>query len=366
MLVTCVLGLMAIGIVILYSSSSARGSDPLFYTRRQLIWMLAAVGIGALVAKIPYHAWRTLAWPLFGVTVVLLIAVFLPFIGSAAKGSARWIDLRFFRFQPSELAKLTVIITLAAWMTRYGRRVSQWKWGLVFPLVLLGVIAGLVFVEPDFGSAAVIVAGGVMILFVGGSRVSHLFITGLVGAAGFAVAVLHDPIRLGRVLAFLFPDRYPAQAYHLAQSRVAFILGGPFGVGLGNSMQKRYYLPEAHTDFILSILAEEQGFVASLLVLLLYFGIFLCGMTIAAHATDSFGRLFAFGITNMLALQAAINIGVVTGCLPTKGLSLPFISYGGSSMVLSVVMVAILLNIAQTPSADQTSSEPIRDAVRHV
>ncbi len=366
LLVIFVLGLMAIGIVVLYSSSSARGSDPLFYTKRQVVWMLAAIAAGTVVAKIDYHLFRKLVIPLYVVTVVLLICVFLPVIGSAAKGSARWIDLGRVRFQPSELAKLTVIATLAVWMTRFGRRAGEVCYGLLLPLALVGVLALLVFIEPDFGSTMVIMSVAFLMLYAGGTRLSHLMVSMLALLSGFSVAVLYDPIRLGRVLSFLWPDKYPVQAYHLAQSRVAFIMGGPFGVGLGNSMQKHRYLPEAHTDFILSILAEEHGFVASLLVLLLYFGIFLCGMTISAHASDTFGRYLAFGITMMLSMQAAINIGVVTGCLPTKGLPLPFISYGGSSMMLSVMMVAVLLNVAQTPRDDARRIDAIRDSVRHV
>jgi len=366
LLVICALGLMAIGIVVLYSSSSARGGDPLFHTRRQVVWMLVAIAAGTVVVKLDYHVWRRFVVPLYIVTVLLLIAVFLPGIGTAAKGSARWIDLHVFRFQPSELAKLTVIVMLAAWMSRYGRRASEFLWGLLYPMVPLVIIAALVFFEPDYGATVLIMAVGFLILFAGGTRFSHLFATGVCGVAGFAVAVFHDPVRVGRVLAFVWPERYPDTAYHLEQSRVAFIMGGPFGVGLGNSMQKRYYLPEAHTDFILSILAEEKGFLASLLVLLLYVGILVCGMTIAMRATDSFGRYLAFGVTMTLAVQAAINIGVVSGCLPTTGLALPFISYGGSSMLLSVTMIAILLSIAQSRCDDRHRLDAVRDSVRHV
>lgn len=346
LLITFALGLMAIGIVILYSTSSARGADPLFYTKRQLMWMLASLVGGTVLAKLDYHLWRRLALPLVIVTLVLLGAVFLPGIGDAAKGSARWLNIGPVHFQPSELAKLTVIVGLSAWMTRYGRRAGELKYGLLYPMLPLALILGLVFLEPDFGTTFVTAVVGFLILFLGGTRISHLLVTGTIGLLGFAVAVMQDPIRLARILAFLFPERYPEQAYHLQQSEIAFIMGGWLGVGLGNSMQKRLYLPEAHTDFILSILAEEWGFAASLLVLLLFVGVFICGMTISVRSRDPFGRYLAFGITNMLCVQAAINIGVVTGCLPTKGLPLPFISYGGSSMLMSVAMLAVLLSVA--------------------
>jgi cell division protein FtsW len=353
LLVTFALGLMAIGIVILYSTSSARGDDPLFYTKRQCMWLLLALAIGALVAKLDYRHWRRLAIPLLIVNVMLLIAVFLPGIGSAAKGAARWLKLGPVRFQPSELAKLTVVVGLSTWLTRFGRRTSELKYGLIYPMLPLGLVLGLIFLEPDFGTTFVVAIVGFMLLFLGGTRLSHLLVTGGVGLVGFAVAVAQDPVRLARILAFVWPDKYPEQAYHLKQSKIAFILGGWFGVGLGNSMQKRLYLPEAHTDFILSILGEEKGLMASLLVLLLFVGIYICGMTICVRALDPFGRYLAFGITNMLCVQAAINIGVVTGCLPTKGLPLPFISYGGSSMLISVVMVALLLSVAQHSTQDQ-------------
>ncbi len=361
-LVTFVLGLMAIGIVILYSTSSARGADPLFYTKRQCMWLLVALVIGPVIAKVDYHRWRRLAVPLLVINLVLLGAVFLPVIGTAAKGAARWLKIGPVRFQPSEMAKLTVIVGLATWLTRFGRRTSELKYGLIYPMIPLGLVLGLVFLEPDFGTTFVTAVVGFMLLFLGGTRFSHLLVTGVVGLVGFAVAVMQDPVRLARILAFLWPEKYPDQAYHLQQSKIAFIMGGWLGVGLGNSMQKRLYLPEAHTDFILSILAEERGFAASLLVLLLFVGVFICGMTICARARDPFGRYLAFGITNMLCMQAAINIGVVTGCLPTKGLPLPFISYGGSSMLMSVVMVAILLSVAQyAAGADDDRIHAIRN-----
>ncbi len=187
-------------------------------------------------------------------------------------------------------------------------------------------------------------------------------ITGVAGATLFSFAIIQSPVRQGRILSFLWPEKYPDQAYHLKQSIIAFKMGGLWGVGLGNSMQKRIYLPEAHTDFILAIIAEELGFIATMLVVLLFVGVFICGMTISYRASDHFGKLLAFGITMMISLQAAFNIGVVTGCLPTKGLPLPFISYGGSSLVMAISMVAVLLSIAQhTEEDDGKRTRSIKD-----
>jgi len=361
LLTAIVLALIAFGIVMLYSTSSARGADPHFYLTRQLAWIMIAIIAGTLAAKFDYHYWRPLAIPLVAVSVILLVLVFVPGIRCKVKGSYRWIALGPVRFQPSELAKLAALIGLSAWMTRFERRVREFRIGLLYPIMALGLIAGLMFLEPDFGTTFVTVFVGMVIMFAGGTRVVYLGITGLLGLCGFAVAVAQDPVRLGRILAFIWPDRYPEQAYHLGQSKIAFIMGGGLGVGLGSSMQKRLYLPEAHTDFILSIIGEELGFAATLLVLLLFVGIFVCGMTISSRADDLFGRLLAFGLTMMISVQAAINIGVVTGCLPTKGLPLPFISYGGSSMVMSVVLIGMLLSVAQYGNKRETKRRPIKD-----
>ncbi len=362
LLIAIVLVLIALGIVMLYSTSSARSADPYFYIRRQLLWLCIAIIAGTLIAKFEYRYWQRMAIPLFVVAAVLLVLVFVPGIGTKVKGSNRWLDLRVLRFQPSELAKLVVIIGMSAWMARFGRRADEFKMGLLYPLIGLCTIVGLIFLEPDFGTTFVTMAVGMAIMFVGGTRIGYLAVTAVSGLSLFMLAIMQNAERLGRILAFIWPEKYPDQAYHLAQSKIAFIMGGPFGVGLGNSMQKRAYLPEAHTDFILSIIAEELGFVATLLVLVLFVGIFICGMTISSRASEPFGRLLGFGVTMMLSLQAAINVGVVTGCLPTKGLALPFISYGGSSLLMSVVMVSVLLSIAQhTEHDDGKKTRSIKD-----
>jgi cell division protein FtsW len=207
--------------------------------------------------------------------------------------------------------------------------------------------------EPDFGTALLISTVGMLIMFAGGTKLSYLFASGVLGLCGFVLAVMRDPVRLKRILSFLWPDQFSSGAYHLMQSKIAFELGGLFGKGLGNSLQKHLYLPEAHTDFILAIIGEELGFFATLLVVMLFTGILICGMIITFKAPDPFGRLVAFGITLMIVLQATINIGVVTGCLPTKGLPLPFISYGGSSLLIATIGICVLINIAQHVGEDQ-------------
>ncbi len=362
LLIVIVLVLIALGIVMLYSTSSARTIDPLFYLKRQLLWLFLSIIGGTLVAKFDYHHWRRIAIPLVFVTLVLLALVFVPGIGAKINGSFRWLKFGPVTFQPSELAKFAAIVGMATWMSRFGRRASEFKMGLLYPILGLGLLIGLVFLEPDFGTTFVTTLVGMGIMFVGGSRVTHLLIAGVTGFSAFCVAIMQNTERLERILAFLWPDKYPDQAYHLAQSKIAFIMGGPLGVGLGNSIQKHVYLPEAHTDFILAIIAEELGFIATLLVILLFVGFFFCGMTISARAREPFGRLLGFGLTMMISLQASINVGVVTGCLPTKGLPLPFISYGGSSLMISVAMASVLLSIAQhTEEDDGTRTRSVKD-----
>jgi cell division protein FtsW len=359
-LIAVVVLLLGLGIVMLASTSHVKASasfdDPYYFLKRQLAWLAVAIAGGVAVARVDYHAWRRWAGPLAVVSVLLLVVVWMPWIGLNVKGSSRWIRLGPFSVQPSELAKFTTVIGLSAWMARVGWRARRLKEGLLMPVAWLGLVGGLLILEPDFGTALLTGLVGLLILYAGGSRVSHLVVTTFCAASAFVIAVMHDPLRMGRVLAFLMPDKYPATAYHLAQSKVAFIRGGWFGVGLGDSIQKQFYLPEAHNDFILAIIGEELGFFATMGVILLFVGILICGLMITRQAPDPFGRLMGFGFTMMLVLQAAINMGVVTGCLPTKGLPLPFISYGGTSLVASVAAVSVLLNIARHVGDDSNDN----------
>jgi cell division protein FtsW len=366
-LIVVVLLLVSLGIVMLASTSNVKASaayrDPYYFLKRQLVWLAAAAATAVAASRFDYHRWQQLALPLAVVSVVLLALVLVPYVGVRVGGSRRWLRVWRLSFQPSELGKLAVAVGLSAWVAHMGRRIRALRDGLLGPLGALAVVLALLLLEPDFGTTLLTGLLGLLILFAGGARLSHLAVTGALGAAGFVLAVMHDPVRMGRILAFLMPEKYPATAYHLAQSKLAFIRGQLFGVGLGNSLQKQFYLPEAHTDFILAIIGEELGLLATGGVLLLFLALLACGLVISRRAPDPFGRLLSFALVMMVTLQAAINIGVVTGCLPTKGIALPFISYGGSSLVVTLAAVGILLNVSRHGEGDLVDehTRPIKD-----
>ena len=350
-LILIVLLLLGLGIVMLASTSGIKADelygDPNYFVKRQVVWLLLAMVAGWLACKIDYHYWRPLAIFALVASVVLLVLVIVPGIGSKIGGSRRWFHVGIFSVQPSELAKFALVLALAWWLAREKWHVSEFWRGTLAPLFIIGLVAGLIFKEPDFGTALLCAVVGLAILYAGGARLVYLAIFAIVGFSGFAVAVMHDPVRRSRIVAFLNPEQY-AQTYsfQLLSAINAFIAGGPLGVGLGGSIQKHYYLPEAHTDFIFAIIGEELGIVATLAVVLMFAGIFFCGLRISLRAPDTFGRILAFGLTMMITLQAVINIGVVIGLLPTKGLPLPFISAGGSSLIVSLLEIGVLYNIA--------------------
>ncbi len=346
-----VLILLTLGVVMLASTSSIRAEsvfgDPLFYIKKQVVWLcVASVGCIA-AARVDYHIWRRAAVPLAGLCVVLLVMTLIPNVGVTVNGSRRWLRFAMLNFQPSELAKPSVILLLAWWLARIRWHVKEFKQGMLIPMSALGVILLLVFAEPDYGTTMLIAVVGMLMMFTAGTRFIYLLVAGLLGASAFCFAIMYNAVRMRRIIAFLNPEKYAQEeAFQLLNAVYAFVVGGGTGVGLGQSIQKRFYLPEAHTDFIFAIMAEELGLAVSIAVVLLFVTFFCCGLRIAMRAPDEFGRLLAFGISTMISVQAAINIGVVTGCLPTKGLPLPFISFGGSSLAVTLGMVGLLLNIA--------------------
>lgn len=366
-LVFIVILLLAIGILLLASASSTKAvkmGDTFYYVKKQMVWLLLGV-IGCVVAAFFDYHWLHKARTnilLIAATILLLLLVFVPGVGHTVNGSYRWIRLGpLGGFQPSEFAKITVVVMLATWMTLKGRFAATVKYGLVIPLASLGIMLGFIFLEPDYGTTFLLAAVGAGIMFLGGTRPSHLVVCGVLGLMLFSLAVMHDPVRLTRFLSFLFRDAYPDASYQLNQSETAFALGGIWGDGYMQSVQKLDFLPEAHTDFIFAILGEEFGIIASMLVVVLFVLLMIFGLGIARRAPDRFGFLLATGMTMLLSLEAFINIGVVTGCLPTKGLALPFMSAGGSSMISSMVAVGVLLNVARHSENLDEHVQPIKN-----
>lgn len=371
LLICFVLILATLGLVMLASASGVHGEarfqDSSHFLIRQAAWfVLAGVG-GFLAARVDYHRLRWFAIPAVAFVAILLVMCLIPGVGLSINGSRRWLGAGFANIQPSEFAKLAVILFLAWWIKRNERRVTTLRDGVVIPMAVLGLLLGLIFFEPDYGTTILIGMVGMAMLFFGGTRLGYLAIIGVGGVIFFALAIAHNELRWRRFMAFLHPDRYAEhEAFQLLQGIYAFVSGGAGGAGLGQGMQKLHYLPEAHTDFILPIIAEELGIGGSMAVVALFFGVFICGMTIVAYAPDTFGRLLAFGITLMITSQALINIGVVTGCLPTKGLALPFISYGGSSLLASGLMIGVLINVALHAGGliDDEDTRQIKDRLR--
>jgi len=366
-----VVALLGLGIVLLATASAVRAqglyADPHFFVKRQLLWLVLSVVVVTLVSRFDYHWWKET--PLFSVgfyllVVLGLILVFCPVIGGRVKGSFRWLNFGPLRMQPSEFAKILTVVAMSVWMDRIGWRVRQFWKGAAFPGIGLAVIAGLLVMEPDFGSTMVVCVVGGLMMFVVGTRLLYLAGFGLAGFTVVAAFVVTNANRMRRIAAWLpegikalieshLPPEHTDEAvvssarYQLDQAILAFKNGGPWGVGFNQSIQKYNYLPEAHTDFIFAIGGEEFGFVFSIGVILGYVLILICGVLISLRAPDRLGRMLAFGMTLLLVFQAAFNIGVVTGCLPTKGLALPFISYGGTNLITALFAIGTLLNVGR-------------------
>ncbi len=344
LLVGAVVLLTAAGLVTLLSIGVGQ-TRPFHYFSRQVVFTVVGT-VGAVVAaRLPLRFWRTVLPVLFISTVILLLMARL--VGPRINGAHRWLVFGPVSFQPSEMAKLTAVVWLAAWMSHHRRNAGEAVRGFLIPMCGLGALCVLVLIGPDFGTTALIGATGLFILFLAGTRVIYLLGTLFSGFLLLGVLVWHDPVRISRVTSFLEPEKYQDnEAYQLINSLHAFMEGGATGRGIGQSLQKFSYLPEAHTDFIYAIIAEETGVIGSLAVLGLFTVFFGCGMTIAIRCRDPFARLMGYGITLMISLQALINIAVVTGSAPTKGLPLPFVSHGGSSIVFMLTMVGLLVRIA--------------------
>lgn len=361
-LLVCALALLTIGVVMLFSTSSAyardRYDDAHYLLKRQVVWLAVSGVACALTARLPYPRLRAAAPWLLGGAVLLLLLVLVPGIGLRIGGARRWLSLGVMNFQPSELAKLALVVWLAHWLAKEKRRVERFRRGFLTPLAVTGSVLLLILVEPDFGTTALLATVAFALMFVAGTRLRYLLPTLVVGAAGFVGMLWQDPERARRLLAFLDLEKYKQGAgYQVWQAILAFGSGGVSGLGLGNSRQKMFYLPEAHTDFIFPIIGEELGLVGTLLILACFVGLLACGVIVALRAPDPFGQYLGLGVVLLLSVQTLINVGVVTAWLPTKGLALPFISYGGSNLLMSLTCVGVLLSIYRYGAADATAPE---------
>ena len=346
-LFVAVLGLLVIGIVMLFSISAfARDShgDTLFFLKRQSVWL--GVGLAACItaALIDYHFWQRTWWIWIGVAAITLALCYAPHIGMRINGSRRWIGFGPIGFQPSEIAKLAAIFFLAWWFSRYEQPTRNPIFGFAIPLAVVSGLLAMILFEVDLGTTALIGATTFVIMFVAGTNPILLGLLAVIGGSVIFVAATHS--RMERLMAFTNLERYKEDAgLQQMQALIAWGSGGMDGLGLGNGRQKMLYLPYAHTDFIFPMIGEELGLRISLLVVFLFIVVIVCGIVIALHAKDRFGLLTAAGVVCLLALQAAVNIGVTTSLLPNKGLPLPFISYGGSNLVACLFCIGLLLNI---------------------
>ena len=344
-----VLGLLVIGVVMLFSTSAyARDShgDVYFFIKRQATWVGIGLVLCIFAALMDYHFWQRTWWLWFALALGALVLCYVPHIGMRINGSRRWIGRGSLTFQPSEVGKLAAIFFLAAWFARREKPNGNIFSGFILPLAIISLPAALVLGEVDLGTTALIGATAFVVMFVAGTNPIWLGGVALAGLSALLIIATQISERMGRLSAFLHPQNYKEDAgLQQMQALIAWGSGGMDGLGLGNGRQKMLYLPYAHTDFIFPIIGEELGLRFSLLVVFLFVVIIVCGIMIALHARDRFGLLLGCGVVSLLALQAAVNIGVTTSLLPNKGLPLPFISYGGSNLVACMFGIGLLLNI---------------------
>ena len=361
-LVVCLTGF---GIIMVYSASSVMAAknfhDGAYFLKRQFLFAIVGFGIIYATMQTDYTIWRKYAVPLLVISLIMLVVVLIPGIGGKVKGASRWIRLPGFNLQPSEFTKIAMIFYLAYSIEKKQDRIRSLTAGFFPYIFILLIILGLLLKQPDMGSALTIAAVTIVMLFAAGTPM--IFIGGTVAIASPFVIylIIYSAYRLKRIKAFLNPEQDPTgSGWQIIQSKYAFGTGGFLGQGLGEGKQKLFYLPEAHTDFILSVTAEELGFIGVIIIIGIFFLVVSRSMRIAATAQDSFGKFLALGIAVLFGIQASVNICVVTGLFPTKGLALPFLSYGGSSLLMSMFAVGILLSISRGQQTASTSTRRTR------
>jgi len=348
-IVICVAALVALGLVVLFSASSPIKGGPYAYLYKQFIFLAVAIAAGWVVAMVDLEQLRKFAWVVGVLALVALLFVLIPGIGIKVNGARRWVGFGGVRLQVSEFAKLAMVFSLAHYLALNQSKLHDLLRGFIIPLGWIGLFSGLIILEPDFGAAFLLGTIGVVLLFLAGVRLK--FLLPAIGSllVLFALLVLFNPLRLQRVLSFLDPEaNRQGTGYQPWQAMLAFAAGGVDGVGLGNGRQQNAFLPEAHTDYIFAIMGEEMGLIFTLTVVILFVTIFVAGLLHVRRAPNLFQFLLVTGALLLICLQAIINLGVVTSLLPSKGMALPFISAGGSNLLLMGLLVGVIINSART------------------
>ena len=339
--------LVSCGFLALLSASTVHDLDSSYYAKRQALWSIVSIIIAFFIRKVDYNIYKNFAIPISLISIILLVLVLIPNIGKMVNGSWRWIQIGPITIQPSEFAKPSILILISYWLSNNQRKIDEFKNGILIPYILIGIFIVPILLEPDYGTTILIFFVTTILIFIAGANLKTISIVSIPVIVAIFVMILTNSERLGRIMAFLKPESYQlSSGYQLANSLRAFSEGKLFGVGFGGSLQKYDYLPEAHTDFIFPIIGEEFGLVGCLSVVILYLILFFLGINTSKNSYNTFGKFLGYGISLMIVIQVVINLFVVTGLAPTKGIALPFISYGGSSILSSSIMIGILLNIS--------------------
>ena len=329
--------------------SQTRFGDPYFFFKRQLFYgYLPGILVFFAAIKINYNFWKKISFPLFILSVIFLILVFVPNFGTRIYGASRWLSLGPFSFQPSEMLKLSLILYLAAWLENRREKIKDFYEGVVPFLAIVAIISFLLVKQPDMGTLGVVILISMSVYFVSGADLKHIFSMGVLGLLSLLILIRVESYRMDRLLVFLHPEMDPKGiGYQINQALLAIGSGGIFGVGLGHSLQKFNYLPEPVGDSIFAIIGEELGFLGAVFLLFIFLGICARGLKVSSGAPDRFSKLAAVGIVSWIAFQAFINISAITGLIPLTGISLPFVSYGGTSIIFLMLGMGILLNISK-------------------
>ena len=348
----CCIILATFGLLMVYSSSSIwseyKFNDSFYYVKHQAIFFLAGIVAILIIRKVDYNIYKSKANIILFICLALLILVLIPGIGKVRNGSRSWFGIGAFGFQPSELSKIALIIFTAKYLANNEKEVRNFKKGILPILLIIGLFFALIMLEPDFGTGMVIVMTLVSMLFVSNIKLSFFGYTGLAGLLGIVGLIIIAPYRMSRIISFLNPWSDPlGSGFQIIQSLYALGPGGLFGLGFGNSIQKHFYLPEPQTDFIFAIISEEFGIMGIIILSILFITLFLNVLKISLNTNDLFAKYLSFGLIMGIIIQTVLNICVVIGIVPVTGVTLPFISYGGSSLLVSMASIGIILNIAR-------------------